>query len=44
MELGVAVARRAWCSATSILNTKHWKDIEDFRKQKIKVEKRTVME
>jgi DNA polymerase (family 10) len=31
MELGVAVARRAWCEPDNVLNTKRWKEIERFK-------------
>lgn len=30
MKLGVIVARRAWCRAGDILNTKAWKEVEAF--------------
>jgi DNA polymerase (family X) len=39
MKLGVLVARRAWCKATDILNTKSWKEVEAFvsaKRRKIK--------
>jgi DNA polymerase (family 10) len=38
MEMGIAIARRGWCSADNILNTRKWKDIETFRKRKTKKE------
>jgi DNA polymerase (family 10) len=34
MRLGVYMARRAWCTAGDILNTRTWKKIEDFKEQK----------
>jgi DNA polymerase (family 10) len=34
MKLGVFVARRAWCTADDILNTKSWKELEKFRTNK----------
>ncbi len=34
MELGVAVARRGWCTAKNVLNTRSWKIIEQFKKKK----------
>jgi DNA polymerase (family 10) len=37
MSLGVAVARRGWCSKENILNTNSWKKIEQFKKDKKKV-------
>ncbi len=30
MNLGVLVARRAWCTASDVLNTQSWKKIEQF--------------
>lgn len=40
MELGIAIARRAWCTKDDILNTKSWNEIKNFtngkRKQKNK--------
>ncbi len=38
MQLGVYIARRAWCSADNILNTRNWKEIQVFidRKRKKK--------
>jgi DNA polymerase (family 10) len=36
MELGVGIARRAWCTKNNILNTKSWKEIEAFRNKKRK--------
>ena len=37
MKLGVYIARRAWCTSDDILNTKSWKEIEQFKKQKEKL-------
>lgn len=39
MKLGIAIARRAWCTADNILNTKSWDDIKNFtdRKKKLKI-------
>lgn len=34
MNLGVAVARRAWCTAGDVLNTKSWKEINRFIQSK----------
>jgi DNA polymerase (family 10) len=34
MELGISVARRGWCSAKHILNTRSWKEIQEFADQK----------
>ncbi len=34
MELGVAVARRGWCTRTHVLNTRPWKDVERFVRDK----------
>jgi len=34
LDLGVSIARRAWCSAADILNTKTWEEIEEFKKNK----------
>lgn len=42
MSLGVAVARRGWCSKENILNTFPWKEIERFTKRKQKTEKKPV--
>ncbi|GAB4140430.1 MAG: DNA polymerase/3'-5' exonuclease PolX [Bacteroidia bacterium] len=36
MKLGVAVARRAWCTKEHILNTKSWKEIIRTTQKKIK--------
>lgn len=33
MELGVAVARRGWCTAGNVLNTRSWKRLQDFRRK-----------
>ena len=40
MELGVTIARRAWCTAGHVLNSMAWKDVQRFtyeksRKQKV---------
>jgi DNA polymerase (family 10) len=37
MKLGVFVARRAWCTAGDILNTRSWKEIEKFVRAKRKM-------
>ncbi len=34
MKLGIAVARRGWCTADQVLNTKPWKAVEQFKKKK----------
>lgn len=34
MQLGVAVAQRAWCTKENILNTKSWKDVKQFVRKK----------
>lgn len=34
MPLGVTVARRAWCKAGDVLNTKSWKEVEVFVRSK----------
>jgi DNA polymerase (family 10) len=34
IELGISVARRGWCSAKHILNTRSWKEIQKFADQK----------
>ena len=31
MQLGVSIARRAWCVKESVLNTMSWSDIEKFK-------------
>lgn len=36
MKAGVALARRAWCTAEDILNTQHWKSLSEFRSKKMK--------
>lgn len=38
IELGVSIARRAWCTADDILNTRSWSEIEklQYKKRKIK--------
>jgi DNA polymerase (family 10) len=35
MQLGVAIAQRAWCTAGDILNTKSWNEIARFRNKKL---------
>ncbi|WP_028981062.1 DNA polymerase/3'-5' exonuclease PolX [Sporocytophaga myxococcoides] len=35
MKLGVAIARRAWCTKDNILNTSDWAKIEVFKKRKL---------
>jgi DNA polymerase (family 10) len=37
MRLGVYVARRAWCTSDDILNTKSWKNIEEYITNKVLV-------
>jgi DNA polymerase (family 10) len=34
MQLGVAIARRAWCEAETILNTRTWEDIKHITLKK----------
>lgn len=34
MKLGVGLARRAWCQADQILNTRSWNEVEQFVQQK----------
>lgn len=34
LSLGIYVARRAWCTAQDILNTRSWKEIVDFKNKK----------
>lgn len=34
MSLGVAVARRGWCSGRNILNTLSWKEVEQYKQYK----------
>ncbi len=36
MKLGVAIARRAWCTKEDILNSRSWKGVELFKKRKMK--------
>jgi DNA polymerase (family 10) len=36
MKLGVLTARRAWCKAEDILNTRSWAGIVDFKNEKLK--------
>ncbi|HXP53065.1 MAG TPA: PHP domain-containing protein, partial [Bacteroidia bacterium] len=36
MQLGIYIARRAWCTADNILNTKSWAEIEKFLNKKRK--------
>jgi DNA polymerase (family 10) len=36
MHLSVAIARRAWCSADDILNTRSWKEVKKFFSRKRK--------
>jgi len=36
MKLGVLTARRAWCIAEDILNTRSWAGIVDFKNEKLK--------
>lgn len=37
LRLGLYVARRAWCTAEDILNTRSWKEVIDFKKKKAKM-------
>ena len=39
MKLGVAVARRGWCTSENILNTKSWERVLEFRDHKRKAKK-----
>lgn len=34
MQLGVAIARRAWCTSENILNTRNWNQVKSFVKAK----------
>lgn len=34
MKLGVALARRAWCEPSHILNTQSWKQVQEFTQKK----------
>jgi DNA polymerase (family 10) len=43
MRLGVAIARRAWCTAEDILNTRSWKEIQKFFSKKRKLLKAEVL-
>jgi len=36
MKLGVFTARRAWCKAEDVLNTRSWAGIENFKNEKLK--------
>jgi DNA polymerase (family 10) len=36
MKLGVLTARRAWCKAEDVLNTRSWAGIVDFKNEKLK--------
>lgn len=42
MDLGVAIARRGWCTANDVLNTCTWKEVEAFKKQKARLGKHAV--
>lgn len=42
MALGVFVARRAWCTAKDVLNTRSWKEIETMVKAKRKIKPKKV--
>ena len=42
MELGVAVARRGWCTKHDILNAGSWKNIEVFKKRKTMLAGKTI--
>lgn len=39
MRLSVAIARRAWCTADDILNTRSWKELQSFFAHKRKLTK-----
>ena len=39
MSLGIAIARRAWCTPKDILNTQNWKALEKFKLAKRKKNK-----
>lgn len=43
MELGVAMARRGWCTKRVVLNTGSWKGICEFRERKAKSKKLQVV-
>jgi len=32
MQMGILMARRGWCTKEHVLNTKHWEDIEAFKR------------
>jgi len=34
MQLGVDIARRAWCTKKDILNTGSWKELQHFAERK----------
>jgi DNA polymerase (family 10) len=36
MQLGVFIARRAWCTKNDILNTASWNEIKKFAERKRK--------
>lgn len=42
MQLGVAVARRAGCRKQDVLNTRHWEDIVQFKKDKLQAHTRSL--
>jgi DNA polymerase (family X) len=42
MKLGIAIARRAWCTADTILNTKSWDEINKFTDRKKNLKIKTV--
>lgn len=44
MDLGVQIARRAWCEPKHILNTKSWEEIADFVQKKRKKLKQQKVE
>jgi len=42
MQLGVFIARRAWCTPDDILNTKKWSELQKAVKSKRKLHKKSV--
>lgn len=43
MSLGIAVARRGWCTANDVLNTYTWDAIEDFKRSKVTKRDRQIL-
>jgi DNA polymerase (family 10) len=42
MKLGVFIARRAWCRANDILNTRSWKEIATHKKKRAQTAKSLI--